>query len=194
MTPVLQTIPDLTVPTAKITAATLQNLTESSSSSSFTESVCTAYDTHTHLSRPSSGLSSKSKQIIQEEKEEDKTVVKQKQQPAKDEKNKSNLITSLFEGLFSGPTTGTKSSVNKNTVETINDIKFDFGEDFSNVDHRVKYHLYQHVFEDEHENFVWLLRCVLISTGYNEAVEGCIALSTYRVYFLNIKDHDSRYK
>lgn len=134
-------------------------------------------------------MSSKSKQTIQEEKEENKTV-KQKQQPSKD---KSSLITSLFEGLFSGPTTGTKSGGSKNTVESIDDIKFYFGEDFSNVDHRVKYHLYQHVFEDEHENFVWLVRCVLLSTGYNEALEGCIALSTYRIYFLNIKEHDSRY-
>lgn len=175
--PTLGTISDVSI------NAPLQGLTESSSSSSFTESVCTAYDTQVHVSRPSSGL--EMKHPIQEEPADDK-----KEEKKEDEKNKTNLITSLFEGFFSGPKVGTKSESEKSSNQ--NDIKFDYTENFSNIDHRIKYHLYQNIFEDEHENFVWLLKCVLVSIN-NQLFESCIVLSTHKVYILHIKDSKLRY-
>lgn len=64
-------------------------LTESSSSDSYTESVCTAYDNqNTITSRPESGLD------ICPIKEEPKEA------SVKFEENKPRVIASLFEGLF----------------------------------------------------------------------------------------------
>lgn len=171
--PTLVTIPDVMVPIG----TNLGGLTESSSSSSFTESVCTAYDAHTvHTSRPSSGL--EVRVAIQEEHTDKK----------EEEKNKNSIISSLFEGLFSGPTTGTLSAL---TEDNSNEIEFSFDGDFSQVDHRIKYHLYHYIFEDEHEHFVWLLHCVILSTNMTEPVTACLVLSTHKVYILHLNDHSS---
>lgn len=65
-------------------------LTESSSSSSFTESVCTAYDTHKDLnSRTETGIEVSP---IQEELESSVGII------ATAEKNKTGLITSIIDG------------------------------------------------------------------------------------------------
>lgn len=81
----MPTIPDVTtVATNTLPVA----LTESSSSSSFTESVCTAYDNQLTLtSRPDSCLEVG---IIKEEEESKETAGK--------EEKKSGLISSIFEG------------------------------------------------------------------------------------------------
>lgn len=166
----MPTIPDVstTLPVA---------LTESSSSSSITESVCTAYDNQLTLtSRPESGLEAV---IIKEEEES-------KDNAAKEEKNKSGLISSIFEGLFTSPKEGTRSI--QLNCDKSNEIKFNFADDFSNVDHRIKLHLYQHIFEDEHEDFMWLLKCSLLCSGTSKIINACLILSTQKVYILQMKD------
>lgn len=85
-----------------------------------------------------------------------------------------------------GAREGTKSV----KLDDTNDIEFEFSEDFSNIDHRIKLHLYQHIFEDEHEEFLWLLPCSLLSYTASEVISACLVLSTHKVYSLQVRKHN----
>lgn len=93
-------------------------------------------------------------------------------------------------GFFTGVKEGTKS-LSKSIHENDNEIQFSISEDFSNIDHRVKFHLYQHIFEDEYEDFLWLLKCLLLRNGTSDAISACVVLSTQKIYTLQVKDHMS---
>lgn len=100
-------------------------------------------------------------------------------------------LNESFLGLFTSPKEGTRSTIQSNGDKN-DEIKFNYSDNFSNVDHRIKLHLYQHIFEDEHEDFVWLLKCSLLCSGAIQPINACLVLSTQKVYILQIKNSINR--
>ncbi|GAB0097309.1 Serine/threonine-protein kinase 11-interacting protein [Sergentomyia squamirostris] len=158
MTPVVLSEEKKTNPPEKkdIIRQTFFNLTESSSSGSITDSVCTAYEhsqeaeEHKHLSPV---------EVISEE---------------------DNRTQSSFFGFLSSFATTNK--VEGIIVPITDPFKFTF-DDFGNVDHRIQVFLYQHIFIENSEKLLWVVRCRFcdekISTDW---YDGIVVMSTVRFY------------
>ncbi|XP_066591773.1 serine/threonine-protein kinase 11-interacting protein isoform X2 [Prorops nasuta] len=146
-------------------------LTESSSSGSLTDSICTAYE-----NKEAQGTINK-KNMNNVEKETIFTPV-------------TNL-TSMLGGLLQSMKIGNnKMSVLKS--EEMEDSTF-FGSnvrysysDFKTIDHRVKLHIILNIFEHESEEIVFLLRADIFTQSLTEIFPGCIVLSTNKCYLLKI--------
>ncbi|XP_055709493.1 serine/threonine-protein kinase 11-interacting protein isoform X2 [Phlebotomus papatasi] len=135
---------------------TFLNLTESSSSGSITDSICTAYEhsqeaeEHKHLSPV---------EVISEE--------------------NNRTQTSIFDFLTSFATTNKIDGI----VMPITDpFKFTF-DDFGNVDHRIQVYLYQHIFMENSEKLLWVVRCRFWDErASTEWADGIVVMSTVRFY------------
>ncbi|XP_055682444.1 serine/threonine-protein kinase 11-interacting protein isoform X1 [Lutzomyia longipalpis] len=135
---------------------TFLNLTESSSSGSITDSICTAYEhsqeaeEHKHLSPV---------EVISEE---------------------DNRTQSSFFGFLTS-----FASTNKvdGIVMPITDpFKFTF-DDFGNVDHRIQIFLYQHIFMENSEKLLWVVRCRFCDEKVSsDWFDGIVVMSTVRFY------------
>ncbi|XP_043287960.1 serine/threonine-protein kinase 11-interacting protein isoform X2 [Venturia canescens] len=174
--PTLLTIPD--------TAPVMTGLTESSSSGSLTDSICTAYENKA-LRTP--GIASK---------RNDKKMLSGCETPTNSEPSKIATsttpvgnLTSMLGGLLQSmkivtpKSTPTKPEEATDFLET--DIEYSY-DDFGSVDHRIKLHLVLNVFEQENEKFRMLLRAQMIMQDSTEPFQGCLVLSNCKVYVLKI--------
>uniref|UniRef100_A0A6B2EBJ3 Putative leucine-rich repeat protein n=1 Tax=Phlebotomus kandelakii TaxID=1109342 RepID=A0A6B2EBJ3_9DIPT len=132
---------------------TFLNLTESSSSGSITDSICTAYEhsqeaeEHKHLSPV---------EVITEE----------------------DNRTSFFGFLSSFAT----AKVDGIVMPITDPFKFTF-DDFGNVDHRIQVYLYQHIFMENSEKLLWVVRCRFCDEKISaEWFDGIVVMSTVRFY------------
>ncbi|XP_011301972.1 serine/threonine-protein kinase 11-interacting protein isoform X2 [Fopius arisanus] len=173
--PTLLTIPD--------TTPVMAGLTESSSSGSLTDSICTAYENRNLQVSIVSGNSHNNRSVS----ESDSVLI------GSDKENintpVSNL-TSMLGGLLQSMRIGTnKDSTMKSDegpdLSASSDIQYSYT-DFRSLDHRIKLHLILNVFEQENEELVLFLRCDMLMKSQVRPFPGCLVLSTSKIYVLRI--------
>ncbi|XP_015116002.1 serine/threonine-protein kinase 11-interacting protein isoform X2 [Diachasma alloeum] len=173
--PTLLTIPD--------TTPVMAGLTESSSSGSLTDSICTAYENRNLQVSIVSGQSHNNRSVS----ESDNTLV------GSDIENintpVSNL-TSMLGGLLQSMKIGTNrgsplKSDDGPDFSSTSDIQYSYT-DFKSLDHRIKLHLILNVFEQENEELVLLLRSDILIRTQVRPFPGCLVLTTSKIYILRI--------
>ncbi|XP_032680725.1 serine/threonine-protein kinase 11-interacting protein isoform X2 [Odontomachus brunneus] len=159
--PSLITIPDVT--------PVMAGLTESSSSGSLTDSICTAYE---NKMTKSTNVDAKS-HSSDGEKETAFTPV-------------TNL-TSMLGGLLQSIKIGSNKMLKGEEASSFfgSSVQYSYT-DFSSIDHRIKLHIILNVFEHENEELVLLLRADILMHSMQETFPGCLVLSTSKVYILRI--------
>ncbi|XP_076762138.1 uncharacterized protein LOC143430051 isoform X1 [Xylocopa sonorina] len=160
--PSLLTIPDA-VPI-------MTGLTESSSSGSLTDSICTAYE-----NKIIRQVNADEKSLISNDKEIKFTPV-------------TNL-TSMLGGLLQSIKIGSNKPLMSKPEEASHfmgsNIQYSYT-DFSSIDHRIKLHIILNIFEHENEELILLLRAEILMQNARETFPGCLVLSTSKVYILKI--------
>lgn len=153
----------------KVTALKTAQLTESSSSGSVTDSICTAYEQNQEA--PENG---------------DNNNHKKTNKPLTSSKSEVSVIGSMFNQLLqfgSKSTTKAEPSVPDASFEP---FRYSY-DDFSSVDHRLKLYLYQNVFDDE-AGLKWLVRGRIYDESSTEPAlngfEGLFVISTTKFYVL----------
>lgn len=135
------------------------NLTESSSSGSVCESVVTAYD--------------------------------RKKVKSTSSEEKLTESGSGLDGIFKTSSillSKTPKPSKESVVVQFNPIQYNY-DDLSAVDHRVKLHLFQNVFEENEEKLMWLVRCLVIedeASSNGVPFSSLVVMSTRKVYVLRI--------
>lgn len=80
----------------------------------------------------------------------------------------------------------TKSS--KRSEAGMNSIQYNY-DDLTNIDHRVKLHLFQNLLEDNDEKLVWLVKTLIVVDDPSSdglPISAIVVMSTKKVYFLKI--------
>ncbi|XP_031832146.1 uncharacterized protein LOC116426790 isoform X2 [Nomia melanderi] len=158
----------LTIPDA---APIITGLTESSSSGSLTDSICTAYEN----------------KIIKHSNADEKSL-----NNSNDKETKfapvTNL-TSLLDGLLQSIKIDSNKPLMMKTKETSHfmgsGVQYSYT-DFSSIDHRIKLHIILNIFEHENEELILLLRADILMQNAVNTFPGCLVLSTSKVYILKI--------
>ncbi|XP_071565929.1 serine/threonine-protein kinase 11-interacting protein isoform X1 [Temnothorax nylanderi] len=158
--PSLITIPDAT--------PVMTGLTESSSSGSLTDSICTAYENKMVKS----------------------TIIDTKSHSSDGEKENAfapmTSLTSMLGGLLQSIKVGSKTLKGEEASNFFGStVQYSYT-DFSSVDHRIKLHIILNVFEHENEELVLLLKAEILMHSMQETFSGCLVLSTSKVYILRI--------
>lgn len=177
------------------------NLTESSSSGSVTDSVCTAYESSQGISTDGSALKHAAMETALEEQAqpEDQSTDERKEANENVPENSSgtskadsSVLTSVLGGLFQStnmlmaknPKGKSEDSLLKKLYEP---IRYSYT-DYANVDHRLKLYLYQNLFEDVHESLKWLVSCVIFDDNRVEewpsGFDGLFIMSTTKFYIM----------
>ncbi|XP_071648462.1 serine/threonine-protein kinase 11-interacting protein isoform X2 [Temnothorax longispinosus] len=160
--PSLITIPDATTPV-------MTGLTESSSSGSLTDSICTAYENKMVKS----------------------TIIDNNKSQSSDGDKENAFapmtsLTSMLGGLLQSIKVGSKTLKGEEASNFFGStVQYSYT-DFSSVDHRIKLHIILHVFEHENEELVLLLKAEILMHSMQETFPGCLVLSTSKVYVLRI--------
>ncbi|KAL6424267.1 hypothetical protein ACFW04_009830 [Cataglyphis niger] len=154
--PSLITIPDAT--------PMMAGLTESSSSGSLTDSICTAYENKVAKLTNDTKSYSSEKEIA----------------PV------TNL-TSMLGGLLQSIKIGSNKILRGEEASSFfgSDVQYSYT-DFSSIDHRIKLHIILNIFEHENEEVVFLLKAQILMHSMQETFSGCLVLSTSKVYILRI--------
>lgn len=167
----------------KLTSLKNAPLTESSSSGSVTDSICTAYENQTSdengIVAPTEKTSDKSANSSGE-KEKTKTLTTSK--------SEVSVIGSMFSHLLQlGGLTPKVETVDPTVCEP---YKFSY-EDFRSVDHRLKLYLYQSVFDDEAE-LKWLVRGRIYDENGPDTPGflGLLVISTTKFYVLKAEKEE----
>lgn len=162
------------------------NLTESSSSGSVTDSVCTAYESANGEKLKNSIMSKSNESSKETIVEVPETTAVQKQSPPA--KTQDGLgFTSMLGGLLhSTNLLMSKTPKPKKEIESTESfpyepIRYNY-ENFSIVDHRLKLFLFQSIMEDRDEKFVWLARGFICE---NEDVNGRIGPRYYGILMMS---------
>uniref|UniRef100_A0A182K0A9 LKB1 serine/threonine kinase interacting protein 1 N-terminal domain-containing protein n=1 Tax=Anopheles christyi TaxID=43041 RepID=A0A182K0A9_9DIPT len=178
------------------------NLTESSSSGSVTDSVCTAYESNQGVSLEGSTSKNTGKgsamvaieqttsqypATVEDRKEINETVTANTSSKAD-----SSVLTSVLGGLFQStnmlmaknPKGKSDESLLKKLYEP---IRYSYN-DFANVDHRLKLYLYQNLFEDGQESLKWLVSCVIFDDNrvdeWPSGFDGLFIMTTTKFYIM----------
>ncbi|KAJ8664256.1 hypothetical protein QAD02_005918 [Eretmocerus hayati] len=168
----LLTIPDTTL--------VMVGLTESSSSGSLTDSVCTAYENKTAKVSDKTGLSiSKTSNDAEMNKSLDTENV------SSSVSNLSSILGGLLRSMEIGPSKDSISKSDRSSEFVGSNIQYSYT-DFSDVDHRIKLHIILNVFEHENEELAFLLRADILTQSSAETFPGCLVMSTAKVYLLRI--------
>ncbi|KAL7305323.1 hypothetical protein TKK_0002453 [Trichogramma kaykai] len=163
----------LTIPDSSIIMA---GLTESSSSGSLTDSVCTAYENITSKLMDKNEMSN-SKSTLKSEGDADNTLT-----PVT---NLSSMLGELLQSMKIGTTKDIMSRSEETSEFMGNNIQYSYT-NFSDIDHRIKLHIILNVFEHENEDIAFLLRADILTHSSNESFPGCLVMSTAKVYILRI--------
>nr|CAD7411664.1 unnamed protein product [Timema cristinae] len=143
---------------------------ESSSSGSLTDSICTTYENHLINKTPSQDTAKHTLGILSD----DMSIV-----------DKPVTYSSMLEGLKQNVSTKLLSDSLRPPSPGAQDIYYSY-KDFAAVDHRIKLHLYLHIFEDDQEELILLLRAQIVSQNIKTPFFGCIVMSTTKVYILRV--------
>ncbi|XP_028044894.1 serine/threonine-protein kinase 11-interacting protein isoform X2 [Monomorium pharaonis] len=155
----LITIPDAT--------SIMTGLTESSSSGSLTDSICTAYENKV----VKSNIDTRSYSSDSEKETAFAPVTN---------------LTSMLGGLLQSIKVGSKTLKGEEASNFFgSNVQYSYT-DFSSVDHRIKLHIILNIFEHENEELVFLLKAEILMHSLQETFTGCLVLSTSKVYILKI--------
>ncbi|CAL1678329.1 unnamed protein product [Lasius platythorax] len=156
--PSLITIPDAT--------PVMAGLTESSSSGSLTDSICTAYENKLAKLTNDTKSHSSEKEIM----------------PAP-----GTNLTSMLGGLLQSIKIGSNKILRGEEASNFfgSNVQYSYT-DFSSIDHRIKLHIILNIFEHENEELVFLLKAEILMQSMQETFSGCLVLSTSKVYILRI--------
>ncbi|KAH8413939.1 hypothetical protein KR009_000637 [Drosophila setifemur] len=170
--PLFNKKPKLTAPsttTAALATSTISQvqLTESSSSGSVTDSICTSYE--------------------QQSNEKPQTLPNLKTSSQNDEQLKKVEEVGLisFESVYQS----TNLLMSKKLIEsedkacTSHPYKFNY-RDFNDIDHRLKLFFYQKKFKEEGEHFHWLAKGRIFNEQTQALGEGILVISTRRCYLM----------
>uniref|UniRef100_A0A182LZH7 LKB1 serine/threonine kinase interacting protein 1 N-terminal domain-containing protein n=1 Tax=Anopheles culicifacies TaxID=139723 RepID=A0A182LZH7_9DIPT len=191
-----------TYPGTKKSFLTNVNLTESSSSGSVTDSVCTAYESSQGISSDGSALKHTAKESalaeqvhVQDQLPEDRKELNENVLPPNSggtSKADSSVLTSVLGGLFQSTNMlmakNPKGKSDDNLLKKFYEpIRYSYN-DFANVDHRLKLYLYQNLFEDAQESLKWLVSCVIFDDNRVEewpsGFDGLFIMSTTKFYIM----------
>lgn len=175
------------------------NLTESSSSGSVTDSICTAYEQTTQTSEPIAKQS------------ESKQTTPEKLAP---QKTDTSVISSMLGGkhfdfyfllkflnIFSLAGLFLSTNILMSRSQRIeaqksqcDEFKFSYT-NFDSVDHRLKLYLYQNLFEDANEHLKWLVKAKLLVGGQTQSDQiiqynGIVIMSTTKFYVMQITGNE----
>lgn len=147
----------------------VQQLTESSSSGSVTDSICTAYEQNQAT-------------------EEAATTAKAPEKKSTTKKDASSVITTVLGNILQfGKSRSEHTEVDSTDFEP---FKYSFS-DFRVVDHRLKLYLCANIFEDD--ELKWLVKGRIYDENTTDSdlygLNGLVVMSTTKFYFLKaIKD------
>ncbi|XP_034249241.1 serine/threonine-protein kinase 11-interacting protein isoform X2 [Thrips palmi] len=189
-------IPSLvTVPEVSSTLSPLPaGLTESSSSGSITDSVCTAYENNTGtggmgLRRGGQGLA---KSVLKEEfSRENSPRYKEEpeqQEPSPQPTSLSNVLDNLLQTMSSkiSASESLERKTRKKNAVPDSIIQYNYV-DFSAVDHRLKLHLHLSILDaDEREVLQLLLRGEVVTGVPENRYPGILLISSQKVYIMKI--------
>nr|CAD7267459.1 unnamed protein product [Timema shepardi] len=99
--------------------------------------------------------------------------------------DKPVTYSSMLEGLKQSVSTKLLSDSLRPASPSAQDIYYSY-KDFAAVDHRIKLHLYLHIFEDDQEELILLLRAQIVSQNIKTPFFGCIVMSTTKIYILRV--------
>ncbi|KAJ9593403.1 hypothetical protein L9F63_015029, partial [Diploptera punctata] len=162
----------------------LPGLTESSSSGSFTDSICTTYELQ------SSSLPTRQGNIPRvEEDESSNSLFPLHGKSIDPQTNYAILLEGLMQDvgskLSSKPSDKGSESFNNKKESDSNKVNYSYT-DFTIVDHRVKLFLYLHIFQEEGEEFSYLIRAHLMDSTSGLSFPGLLVASTINLYLLKI--------
>ncbi|XP_012253946.2 serine/threonine-protein kinase 11-interacting protein isoform X2 [Athalia rosae] len=167
----------LTIPDTSLLPA---GLTESSSSGSLTDSVCTAYENKAlKLIEPNLKSTKTYREIEQE------VLREERESTPQSSTNLSAMLGGLLETLKIGTSKLSSPILETDPVFSGSAIQYSYT-DYRSVDHRVKLHIILNIFEHEKEDLVLLLRAEILAKDSAETFPGCLILSTSKVYILRI--------
>lgn len=176
--------PNLSHKKSFLTAA---NLTESSSSGSVTDSVCTAYESNQDPKQ-----SSTSDEVGEGEKSKKESLSAKPGLDSPAAKSENSVISTVLGGLFQSTNmlmskTPKPNKPDPSTNLPFEPIKYSYT-DYSNVDHRLKLYLYQNLFEDTNESLKWLVSCVIFDENqldkWPTGFDGLFIMSTTKFYVM----------
>uniref|UniRef100_A0A1Q3FB54 Putative leucine-rich repeat protein n=1 Tax=Culex tarsalis TaxID=7177 RepID=A0A1Q3FB54_CULTA len=167
---------------------TAANLTESSSSGSVTDSVCTAYESNQEQKQ-----SSTSDETVDSDKsKKSDNGLKTNVQQSPTVKAETSVIGNMLGGLFQS--TNMLMSKTPKASKSDTSLKLNFEPmrysytNYANVDHRLKLYLYQNLFEDANESLKWLVSCVIFDENKLEewptGFDGLFIMSTTKFYVM----------
>ncbi|KAL6262037.1 hypothetical protein P5V15_007129 [Pogonomyrmex californicus] len=157
----LMTIPDVT--------PVMAGLTESSSSGSLTDSICTAYE------------SKVVKSINIDTKSHSSDV--EKEVGLASVTNLTSMLGGLLQSIKISSNRDLKNEEASNFFGS--NVQYSYT-NFSSIDHRIKLHIILNIFEHENEELVLLLKAEILMHSMQETFPGCLVLSTSKVYVLRI--------
>ncbi|XP_046739064.1 serine/threonine-protein kinase 11-interacting protein isoform X2 [Diprion similis] len=171
--PSLLTIPDVNLLPA--------GLTESSSSGSLTDSVCTTYE-----NKRLKPAESNTKLIINPlNGNGTDMMVDEKDATPQPVTNLSSILGGLLSSMKIGPSKLSSPMSETDSAFVGSSIQYSYT-DYSSIDHRVKLHIILHVFEHPKEDLVLLLKADILTKDMARTIPGCLILSTSKVYLLKI--------
>ncbi|XP_055852436.1 uncharacterized protein LOC129916475 isoform X2 [Episyrphus balteatus] len=150
-------------------------LTESSSSGSVTDSVCTTYDQRNLT--PAKVLLDERKNVPKIQLPVEETIKKEE---------------SKFSTMFGGLLQSTNMLMSRTTqrfveseLSSLQCEKYNFNyTDFSDVDHRLKFYFYQMKFEEQSEHFKWIVKGKLYNENTGTIIDGIVVMSTLKCYVM----------
>lgn len=187
----------------KVAALKNAPLTESSSSGSVTDSICTAYENQTS---DDNGDKNNGKKKKKTGKSDDVKASDLTTEPKDDKGGESSdkpktlpsakldvaMIGSMFNQLLQFRNKSSMQETNERQ-SPIEPYKYSY-DDFSSVDHRLKLYLYQHIFDDEAE-LKWLVRGRIYDENFTDptlsSFLGLFVISTTKFYVLKAEKEET---
>ncbi|XP_051160698.1 serine/threonine-protein kinase 11-interacting protein isoform X2 [Leptopilina boulardi] len=160
----------------------MAGLTESSSSGSMTDSVCTAYENKNVKLCDISEMSHSSDNV---DNDAIKNVEIEKETVFMPVTNLTSMLGELLQTMKIGSTKTTPTKSEESSEFMGSDVHYSYT-DFNSVDHRIKLHIILNVFEQEKEELVLLLRAEIFTPTSSKTFPGCLVLSTSKIYILKI--------
>ncbi|XP_053693593.1 serine/threonine-protein kinase 11-interacting protein [Sabethes cyaneus] len=164
------------------------NLTESSSSGSVTDSVCTAYESNQDQKQHKSF----SEETLENQKVKSSADKQTLASPTA--KGDNSVISTMLGGLFQSTNMLMSKTPKQGKLDSSPKLAFEpmrySYTDYANVDHRLKLYLYQHLFEDANEGLKWLVSCVIFDENqldeWPTGFDGLFIMSTTKFYVMKI--------
>ncbi|XP_065358228.1 uncharacterized protein LOC135952286 isoform X2 [Calliphora vicina] len=188
-------------PKKSLTNMVHNNLTESSSSGSVTDSICTAYEQKAEQT-PHIALSEDKKDAVKEFLQQE-TNGKTSSQNGRKEENTG--LSSIFGALMQSTNilmTSSKKLIDSETLSNVKSgtalpgnsnssnkstsasqvYKFNYS-DFNDIDHRLKLYFYQTKFEKD-EHFKWIVKGRILNENTKKLTDGVVVMSTCKLYVM----------